>query len=147
MTCTFFGHRDFKNENIDKLRCVVRDLIENQGVNNFYVGHQGNFDWCALVVLREMKEMFLHIDYKVVLSHIGDKYYTRRYSPEETMVYDGFEHTPPKFSIDRRNMWMLKKSEWVVGYIVHPHTTGGAAQYAEVAKKQKKHYINIAKTI
>jgi stage II sporulation protein P len=39
------------------------------------------------------------------------------------MVYDGFEKTPPKFSIPRRNIWMLKKSEWVIGYIVHTHTT------------------------
>ena len=42
MTCTFFGHRDFKDENIDKLRDTVKDLIENRGVDNFYVGHQGN---------------------------------------------------------------------------------------------------------
>ena len=144
MTCTFFGHRSFSDENIYKLRNAVRDLIENHGVDNFYVGHQGNFDWCATVVLREMKEIFPHINYKVVLSDIRDSIKTIRYSADETMVYDGFEKTPPKFSIPRRNIWMLKKSEWVIGYIVHTHTTGGAAQYAEMAQKQKKRYINIA---
>ena len=144
MTCTFFGHRDFKDENIDKLRDTVKDLIENRGVDNFYVGHQGNFDWCVVVLLREMKELYPHINYKVVLSELGDSTKHSRYSPDETMVYDGFENVPPKFSIDRRNMWMLKKSEWVVGYIVYTNTTVGAAQYAELAQKQKKSFINIA---
>ena len=79
-----------------------------------------------------------------MLSELGDSTKHSRYSPDETMVYDGFENVPPKFSIDRRNMLMLKKSEWVVGYIVYTNTTGGAAQYAELAQRQKKSFINIA---
>ena len=37
--------------------------------------------------------------------------------------------------------WMLKQSDYVVTYITH--SWGGAVQYAEKAKQQRKKVINI----
>ena len=144
MTCTFFGHRDFSAKNIGILREVVADLIKNHGVNEFFVGHQGNFDKCVVTVLREMKVLFPHIKYAIVLSTIEKDALPLYCQGCETMVFEDFGKVPPKFRIARRNLWMLKKSDWVVGYIVRTHTTGGAAQYFEMAQKQKKNLINIA---
>ena len=42
--CRFFGHRDCPDTIKPKLREVLIDLIANQDVNMFYVGHQGQFD-------------------------------------------------------------------------------------------------------
>lgn len=42
--CTFFGHRDCPASVMPKLRTVLVDLIEHHGVEQFYVGRQGNFD-------------------------------------------------------------------------------------------------------
>ena len=44
MTCTFFGHKDAPQEIRPLLRDVLLDLIEHQGVTQFYVGNQGSFD-------------------------------------------------------------------------------------------------------
>ena len=44
MICTFFGHRDAPESIKPLLRKVLLNLIENQGITQFYAGNQGNFD-------------------------------------------------------------------------------------------------------
>ena len=45
------------------------------------------------------------------------------------------------FAISWRNKWMLKQSDYVVTYITH--SWGGAAQFAELAEKQKKIIVSL----
>ena len=45
--CTFFGHRDAPPGVKSSLRQVISELIEQQGVKQFYVGNQGSFDAMA----------------------------------------------------------------------------------------------------
>ena len=58
MTCTFFGHRDAPDTIKPILREKIIDLIENRGVDLFYVGNQGAFDRMTIKVLRELKEKY-----------------------------------------------------------------------------------------
>ena len=57
------------------------------------------------------------------------------------MLPEGIEAVHPRFAISWRNKWMIKQSDYVVTYITHPW--GGAAQFAEMAKKQQKAVINL----
>lgn len=50
--CTFFGHRDCPDSVEHQLRAVLEKLIVEQGVNVFYVGHQGRFDAMVRHTLR-----------------------------------------------------------------------------------------------
>ena len=68
--CTFFGHRDCPASIRPKLRAALTELIEEQGVDRFYVGQQGNFDAVARGVLRELAETYPHIRYSVVLERL-----------------------------------------------------------------------------
>ena len=43
-TCCFFGHREVTNNIRDKLTAIIEKLIAEDGVTEFYVGHQGQFD-------------------------------------------------------------------------------------------------------
>ena len=56
MICTFFGHRDAPPKIKPALRQVLLDLIERQGVNQFYVGNHGNFDAMARSLLAEFEQ-------------------------------------------------------------------------------------------
>lgn len=60
----------------------------------------------------------------------------------DTMLPEGLETVHPRYAISRRNGWMLKQADFVVTYITH--TWGGAAQYAEKAKRAGKTVINLA---
>ena len=142
-TCTFFGHRDCPSEIQSQLREVLVALIENQSVDTFYVGNKGAFDRMVRSTLRELMKKHPHINYSVVLERIPGKSGVE--SPEDdsdTLLPDGIERVPPRFAISWRNKWMLRQSDFVVTYVTH--SWGGAAQFAELAKRQKKTVINLA---
>ena len=69
-----------------------------------------------------------------------DEFDTRDYS--ETMLPKGIETVHPRFATSWRNKWMIKQSDYVVTYVTHPW--GGAAQFAEMAKKQKKIIVSLS---
>ena len=140
--CTFFGHHDCPSTIKPKLREVLSDLIENHGVEMFYVGQQGAFDGIVRSVLKELAPVYPHINYAVVLERMPqkrDEFDTRDYS--DTMLPEGIETVHPRFAISWRNKWMLKRSDYVVTYITH--AWGGAAQFAEMAGRQKKTVVNL----
>ncbi len=68
--CTFFGHRDCPAAVRPKLRAVLAELIEQYGVEQFYVGRQGAFDAMVRSVLRELAEEYPGISYAVVLERL-----------------------------------------------------------------------------
>ena len=140
--CTFFGHRDCPSSIKSKLRMVLIDLIESHAVDMFYVGQQGAFDSMIRSVLKELVSLYPHINYAVVLERMPpkrDEFDTRDYS--DTMLPEGIETVHPRFAISWRNKWMIKQSDYVVTYVTH--SWGGAAQFAELAEKQKKTVINV----
>ena len=135
--CTFFGHHDCPSEIEPELREVLVDLIKNRGVNTFYVGNKGHFDWIVRNVLRELKEIHPEIRYAVVLERIPGKKGEFDYEDySDTIIPEGIENALPRFAIVWRNRWMLRQADFVVAYVTH--SWGGAAQFVEMAEKQKK---------
>ena len=143
-TCTFFGHHDCPGSVKEKLHDTLIDLIEHHAVDMFYVGRQGAFDAIVRSVLQELVLEYPHIHYAVVLERLPQKlgeFDTSDYS--DTMLPEGIESIHPRYAISWRNNWMLKQSDIVVTYITH--SWGGAAQFAEKARRQGKTIINISK--
>ena len=141
--CTFFGHRDCPETIRPKLHAALVELIEEQGVDSFYVGNHGTFDRMVRSLLRELSERYPHIRYSVVLAYVPqrwDEFDQRDFS--DTMVPEGVETVPPRFAIAWRNKWMLREADYVVTYITHGW--GGAAQYAEMAERWGKMLIRLA---
>ena len=139
-TCTFFGHRDCSEVIKPKIKEVLVNLIANCGVDMFYVGHQGRFDGLVHSVLKELQQEYPSINYAVVLAYMpSQKSEYDDYS--DTMLPEGIETVHPHYAISWRNKWMLQQSDYVVTYITH--SWGGAAQYADKAKKQGKIIINL----
>ena len=143
-TCTFFGHRDCPDIVFETLRKTIIQLVENNGVKTFLVGNNGNFDALVRKSLKELKKEY-DFEYFVVipriLSNAENEYYKEK--GENLLLPDGFEKVPPRFCIDYRNKYMLRRSEYVVAYVTHPF--GGAAKFTEMAEKMKKEVISLAK--
>ena len=93
-------------------------------------------------VLKNLVSAYPHIRYAVVLERLPskrDEFDTHDYS--DTMFPEGIETVLPRFAISWRNKWMLKQSDYVVTYITH--YWGSAAQFAELAERQRKVIINL----
>ena len=139
--CTFFGHRECPESIKIKLREVLIDLVNNHDVDMFYVGNQCRFDAIVRGVLRELKKEYPQINYAAVLAYMpGKQVEYDDYS--DTMLPEGIESVHPRYAISWRNNWMLRRADYVVTYITH--SWGGAAQYADKARRQKKTVINIS---
>lgn len=142
-SCTFFGHRICPLEIKPKLYRAVERLITEQGVDTFYVGKEGGFDFMALAVLKELSAAYPQIRYFIALAYIPVK--KKAVDPADdahTLLPDGIEAVPQKFAISYRNDWMLRKSEFAVTYI--EHSFGGAAKFQKKALKAAKTVINLA---
>ena len=139
-SCTFFGHRECPGAIKVRLRETLNDLITNHDVDMFYVGNQGRFDAIVRSILRELKKEYTQINYAVVLAYMPGKQ-TEYDDYSDTMLPEGMESVHPRYALVWRNNWMLRQSDYVVTYITH--SWGGAAQFAEKAKRQKKIVINL----
>ena len=141
--CTFFGHSDCPNAVAPNLCTALIELIENNGVDVFYVGNQGNFDRMVRSALKEFSDTNPHIRYAVVLAYMPKKRDgLTEIDYKNTLLPEGIEAVPPRFAIYWRNKWMLKQADYVVTYITH--SWGGAAQFAETAEQQGKHIVNLS---
>lgn len=118
------------------------DLIEQHGVDRFYVGRQGAFDAMTRAVLRELAEVYPHISYAVVLERLPVQKDEAVWNFSDTIFPEGLEIVPPRFAIARRNEWMLRQADYVVTYVTYGW--GGAAQFAEKACRQSKTVLNLA---
>lgn len=139
MICTFFGHRDAPPKIKPALRQVLLDLIERQGVQQFYVGNHGSFDAMACSLLAELEQSH-GIKYEIVLAYLP-----RQEDPfcdtDYTILPEGIETVPPRFAIEYRNKWMIDHSDIVVTYVTR--SFGGAAKCRDIAKKKRKTVIDL----
>ena len=138
-TCCFFGHREVMHNIKEKLKAIIEKLIAEDGVTEFFVGHQGQFDGMVYSVLKELKAKYPYIRYTVVLAYMPDEHIKEVYG-EDTLFPDGMESVPKKFAISKRNDWMIQQSGFVVCY-VHK-ITGGAAKFKEKAVKKGLQVMN-----
>lgn len=135
--CTFFGHRDCPSSIAVPLRTTLIQLIEHHHVHTFYVGNHGTFDRIVYSVLQELSEQYPYISYYVVLAYLPTK--SSDTQEAQTIYPEGIELTPKRFAILYRNRWMLDHSDIVVTYV--RHSWGGAAQFTDMAIRQKKKVI------
>ncbi len=137
--CTFFGHRDCPDTIYPRLKNCIEDLIVNQGVGCFYVGHQGRFDALALRALRELQAAYPIIKHYVVLAYLPQK--EMPYPAEETLYPEGLESVPPRYAITHRNRWMLAHADCVITNVAAP--VGGAAMAKKEASRKGKTVIEL----
>lgn len=142
-TCTFFGHGNCPSSIAPLLEETITKAILEDSATLFYTGNQGRFDEMVRKILKRIASKYPQVDYAVVLAYMPNEkkeYGQTDYS--DTMLPEGIENVPPRFAISWRNKWMLKHSDIVITYITH--SWGGAAQFADLAKRQHKQVINIA---
>lgn len=147
MTCTFLGHSDCPPTIIHSLKVILKDLIVNHGVDQFYVGNHGSFDFYVSNILKDLKKQYPHIEYYVVLAYVPDnsKKTNNDTYHHDTILPEGIERAPKRFAISYRNRWMVEQADYVVTYITR--SFGGAAKFAELADRKNKICINLGTTM
>ena len=139
-TACFFGHRDVNHEIRAKLQSIIEQLITEEHITSFYVGHQGQFDSMVYSVLKNLKKSYPQICYSVVLAYMPDEHIYELYG-EDTIYPEGLETVPKRFAISKRNDWLIAHSCVVVCYVYR--TWGGAVKYREKAIRKGLKVIDL----
>ena len=141
MVCTSFGHRECYGLDAVALSRAVEELI-HQGVEVFYVGHQGQFDSLVYTCLTQLRLQYPHIRCRVVLAYLPTEA-GRGEAFSDTVFPEGVESVPPRFAVEFRNNWMIHRSQYCLCYI--QHTWGGAYKFAKRAKRRGLTVVNLGK--
>ncbi len=139
--CTFFGHRNTPEDIKNKLYTVLKELIEKEGVDTYFIGNQGSFDYMAKEVLKSLKTEYPNINYNVVIPYLPLKK-DLHIDYSDTIFPEELSGVHPKWAIDKRNRYMISKSDFVITYVVN--TYGGAYKFKVLAEKKGLRVINIA---
>ena len=138
MVCTFFGHKDAPSSIKMRLEEIIEALI-NEGVKNYYVGNNGNFDFYVQGVLENIVKKHNDIRFSVVLSTINETAIGTK--QKYTLFPEGLENALPKFAISKRNDWMINNSQIVITYV--RHNFSNSPKWLEKAKKKGLGVINL----
>ena len=137
--CTFFGHSECYGLDAVTLRSTIEDLIK-QGVTEFLVGNQGQFDAMVRNCLKSLQQQYPDIRYTVVLAYLPkEKGEFEDFS--DTMYPEGIECVHPKFAIDWRNRFLISSADVCLCFI--NRTFGGAYKFAHMAKTRGLTVINL----
>ncbi len=139
LACTFIGHRDFPQSVYEKLYIEIEKLILFKNVNVFYVGTNGMFDDSVYRVLCDLKKKHT-IEIRVTLAYLNQKN-TDKYLTNETVFPSVLEKTPNRYAISKRNMFMIKKSQYMICYL--RHTFSNTYTFVKKAKRNNLTIINI----
>lgn len=137
MVCCLFGHKNTPDSIYIELEAKIKYVIEHESVDYFLLGNNGNFDFMALHILRNIACNYPNVSYSVVLAYLPTTYKEDwPYGIRETVYPEGLETIHPKYAIAWRNNWMVDLSDIVISYATH--SWGGAAKYTEHARKKGK---------
>lgn len=142
--CCFAGHRDIYNtEELSKrLTVLIEKLIIEENVTEFWVGHYGRFDAISSEAVKSIKNKYPDIELNLVIPYLTkvineyrEEYYAKY---DNILIADIPEKTPKNLQILKCNEYMVKKSDFIICYIMY--SWGGAAKTVEYAKKKKTHH-------
>lgn len=136
MTCCFIGHKERDISVFVNLMFTVKELIEEKGVDHFYMGNNGWFDRTCFNLLKFDNNP--NIKYNVVLAYYPDGIV----GYENNTIYpEGIELVPKKFAIKKRNEWMIDNSDYVVCHVKHTHSN--AHKFREYAIRKNRIVIDV----
>lgn len=145
MIISFFGHRDFFDENIKREDVV--SLIESKAKEepvDFYLGQYGEFDAFAYDCAKLYKEKHPTAKLYFITPYIHPNY-SRLKDKErfDGIIYPEIENAPKRYAISRRNKWIVEHSNFILFYIIY--SFGGAITALKHAENNNIPYINLAK--
>ena len=97
------------------------------------LGGYGDFDNLAAAAVRRQKTSYPNIEAILVLAYLNRDVDASRY---DRTAYPPLETVPPRYTILKRNEWMVCESDVVISGVTHGW--GGAAKTLDYAKRLGK---------
>lgn len=114
---------------------ILQQLIEQECVQTFYIGHQGNFDSLVYTVLQELAAVNSKLSFFIVLSHWP--IHEANLDLSNCIYITDVDEVDLHQAAFRRNHYMLEWSDIVISYAANrdSDTAFWAAQARQMGKR------------
>lgn len=119
MICTFFGHKNAPVSIKEILKNEILRLVD-EGCVEFYVGNNGNFDYYVQEILSDISKTRSDVKFSVVISYLNERVMNK--IDDLSLFPEGLEKALPRFAINKRNEWLIKKSDIAIVYVKNTFT-------------------------
>ena len=136
-SCFFIGHREADERLLPVLQSVIQQLIEEEGVTEFYVGGYGGFDRIAGAAVKQLKAEYPHISLRIMIPyHPAERPVEAPNGYDGTYYPNGLEGVPKRFRIVKAKRIMIDTSDWLIAYVYHG--ASNSRKFLEYAERRKK---------
>lgn len=140
-TCFFIGHRDTSEDIYTVLETEVERHVAEYGVDEFVIGHYGNFDRLAARAVKASKATHPNVTLTLLMPYLNNMPLPEGF---DGAVYpDGLEYVPKKYAIPRANQAMVDRCDYLIAYVKYPF--GGAFKCLNYARRKGIWITNIVK--
>ena len=149
-TVAFFGHRELSNQYAieEKIKPILRELINSKEYVEFLVGRDGEFDQVASSAVREAVKLYGYGNTSLVLVLPYERAVYRDNMDSFLEYYDEVEicsesvNAHFKAAITIRNKSMVDRADLIICAVERKY--GGAWTAVSYAKNQGKKIINLS---
>lgn len=139
--CFMVGHRDANKDIYLEIEKAVNRHIVDHDIDEFIIGHYGNFDRMASQAIRTAKGTYPKVRLTLLRPYLD--HYPLPEGFDGSVYPDGLESVPKRFAILRANYKVIDKCDYVIAYV--RYSFGGAYRCMEYAKRKNKPVFNICK--
>lgn len=119
--CFLIGHRETPQSVFGALQDAIKDMVIQNGVDEFIVGHYGNFDMLAQKAVIAVKKVYPHIRLTLLLPYHPAQRKMTIPSGVDGTYYPFFEEkVPPRLAIVKANQHMVDRCPYLITYVTHP---------------------------
>ncbi len=130
LTCSFFGSRKYTFELFYFVRKQAKKLIENEGVDTFYICQQGSLDRTAVAVVEHLRYTYPDLNLKYALPDGKGEKELQEFTRIAELEYD--KEMPSPRAIAKRYLGMFQSMDFLIASC---RNEDAIAPLAEMAKK------------
>lgn len=148
ITCTFFGHREVYQSDIEaRLEVEIEKILKTGNEFKFMTGGMGQFDNIGAKAVRAAKRrhpnknitLVLVLPYMTNRLNTDKEYYKIYY--DQVIIPEEADTAHYKAAIQIRNRWMVDQADTVIAYVCR--NFGGAFASVKYAERRGKPVINL----
>ena len=137
--CSFFCSKQSEKANRVTIRNGLLYLIEQKGVDLFYLSEKSQFEKIAIEELSALQKQYTYIGYAIVLPE----------APPPTLGHSDYSNTIclpcyafPSYAKRNADYWLIKRSDFVITFM--PNLRGSAEYFKRFLNKKGKELVNLA---
>lgn len=135
--CFFIGHRETPDALLPAIQHAVEKMITEYGVNEFVVGHYGNFDRLAASAVITAKRNHPEVSLLMLLPyHPSERPVTLSVGFDGTYYPEGMETVPRCYAITKANRYAIDHTDYLIAHVQHP--ASNAQKLFEYARRRER---------